>query len=140
MKDLKKKINELKVGESLQISPTFKVTCKAFKNESNMPCNLCVFKEATNKFCNKLNCFNENEDISVYYTGVNYASIINKVNKLKIGESCDFSEMIKIQAETEAKNDTNSCAKCFFEDTEVCVHLNCLDDDVIFVAKLKNKL
>ena len=30
MKDLIKKINELKVGESLQISPTFKVTCKSF--------------------------------------------------------------------------------------------------------------
>ena len=85
-----------------------------------------------------MNCFKENEDISVYYSGFNCNSIINKINKLKIGESYDFSERIKIQVETAAKNDTTSCAKCFFEDTEVCVHLNCLDNDLIFVAKLKN--
>lgn len=137
MKDLINKINELKVGESLQISPTFKVTCKAFKNESNMPCNLCAFEEATNKFCNKLNCFNKNKDISVYYSGFNCNSIINKLNQLKVGESCDFSEDIKVQVETTAKYDAHSCSKCFFENTEVCVHLNCLDNDVIFVAKLK---
>lgn len=130
MKDLINKINELKVGESLQISPTFKVTCEKADDTS---CEFCAFKKATPGFCNKINC----QIPLVHYIGFSSTSIINKVNKLKVGESCDFSEDIKIQIETAAKNDTTSCSKCFFEDTEVCVHLNCLDNDVIFVAKLK---
>lgn len=135
MKDLIKKINELKVGESLEISPTFKVTCE--KTEDTSSCEFCAFKKATPRFCNKINCFDENKDISVYYSGISYASIINKVNKLKVGESCNFSEKIKIQALVTEKHDMHPCAKCFFENSKACNYIKCLDTDMIFIAKLK---
>ena len=133
MKDLIKKINELKVGESLEISPTFKVTCKSFSLDRS--CSLCAFENATREFCAKVNC--QAQGIPVYYQGFNYASLVGKVNHLEAGESCNFSEKVKIQALVSEKQDMHPCAKCFFENSKACNYIECLDTDMIFIAKLK---
>lgn len=133
MKDLIKKINELKVGESLEISPTFKVTCKSSSRDRS--CSLCAFENATREFCAKVNC--QAQGIPVYYQGFNYASLIGKVNHLEAGESCNFSEKVKIQALVSEKQDMHPCAKCFFENSKACNYIECLDTDMIFIAKLK---
>ena len=133
MKDLIKKINELEVGESLEISPTFKVTCKSSSRDRS--CSLCAFENATRKFCAKVNC--QAQGIPVYYQGFNYASLVGKINHLEAGESCNFSEKIKIQALVTEKHDMHPCAKCFFENSEACNRIECLDTDMIFIAKLK---
>ena len=137
MKDLKKKINELKVGESLQISPTFKVTCKSFLPDIDRSCSICAFENATIEFCAKVNCHTSAQGIPVYYQGFNYASLVGKINHLEAGESCNFSEKIKIQALVTEKHDMHPCAKCFFENSEACNHIECLNTDMIFIAKLK---